>query len=203
MLPPMKYLLVLPLMTSLAFAQPYKVAVIGLVHGHAWGHLREMQKGDAAQLVGVSEPNPDLVAEAKNLGIANNLFFNDYSKMLDAVKPDFVWAFVENNRHLEIIKACAPRRIHVIFEKPLASSFKDALTIREMASQYRIFVMTNYQMAWWPSNYTAKNIADSGRLGQVYRLRGIVGHGGPSSEGVRNKAFFEWLTDPLRMAPER
>ena len=31
-------------------------------------------------------------------------FFDDYKKMLDETKPDMVWAFVENNRHLEIVQ---------------------------------------------------------------------------------------------------
>ena len=120
--------------------------------------------------------------------------------MLDQTKPDIVWAFVENNRHLEIVQACAPRKINVIFEKPLASTYKDAVTIRELA-QARHPGDVNYQMAWWPANYTANSQADSGAVGQVYRLRGIVGHGGPGSRRRRNKYFFDWLTDPVRTAP--
>jgi len=45
------------------------------------------------------------------------------------------------------------------------------------------------------ANYAAKAQADSGALGQVSRLHGIVGHGGPGSTGV-GQYFFEWLTDP-------
>jgi predicted dehydrogenase len=56
--------------------------------------------------------------------------------------------------------------------------------------------MTNYQMAWWPANYAAKEAVDKGEIGKVWRLHGIVGHGGPGSEGPRNKYFFDWLTDP-------
>ncbi len=37
--------------------------------------------------------------------------------MLDDTKPDFVWAFVENNRHLEIVKACAGRKIFCHFRE--------------------------------------------------------------------------------------
>ncbi|MGA8029191.1 MAG: Gfo/Idh/MocA family oxidoreductase, partial [Bryobacteraceae bacterium] len=59
-------------------------------------------------------------------------------------------------------------------------------------------IMTNYQMAWWPANYAAKAAVDQGQIGAVYRLHGIVGHGGPGSEGVRDKYFFDWLTDPVK-----
>lgn len=180
-------------------AQEYKIAIVGLVHSHVWGHLKTvLQGGGPAKLVGIAEPNPDLVAEAKKMGAADSLFFHDYKQMLDQVKPDIVWAFVENNRHLEIVQACAPRKINVIFEKPLASTYKDALAIRALAQKDGILVMTNYQMAWWPANYAAKAAADAGQIGRVWRLHGIVGHGGPGSEGPRSKYFFAWLTDPVK-----
>jgi predicted dehydrogenase len=186
---------------SCVFAQQppqYKIAVVGLVHSHVWGHLATMVEGKTATLVGVSEPNPELVSEAKKAGVRDNLFFPDYRKMLDQTKPDIVWAFVENNRHLEIARECAPRHINLIFEKPLASSYADAKQIQLLAEKYGIRVMTNYQMAWWPSNYAAKAAVDKGEIGTVYRLHGVVGHGGPGSEGARNKFFFDWLTDPIK-----
>ncbi len=179
-------------------AQEMKIAVIGLVHSHVWGHLKTMVDGKAARLAGVAESNPELVAEARQSGVSPELFFDDYQKMLDAVKPDIVWAFVENNRHLEIARACLPRKIHLIFEKPLAATLADAREIRRLAARHGVEVMTNYQMAWWPANYVAKREAESGAIGRVWRLHGIVGHGGPGSEGPRSKYFFAWLTDPER-----
>lgn len=177
---------------------PYRMAVIGLVHSHVWNHLPEMLKSSDVKLVGVAEPNKELLAEAAKAGVAEGILSSDYLAMLDRVKPEIVWAFVENNRHLEIVEALAPRHIDIIFEKPLASTYKDSQRIAQLARQYGIRVMCNYQMAWWPANYTAKGVADSGALGKVYRLRGVVGHEGPGSEGTRNAAFFAWLTDPVK-----
>lgn len=193
----MKRIATLLLMTLPLCAQEYKLAIIGMVHGHVWGHLKPMLTGKDLKLAGIAETNPDLIAEAKKRGASAVPFFDDYKKMLDEVKPDIVWSFAENNRHLEIVQACAPRKIHVIFEKPLASTYHDALEIQKLARKYDIKVETNYQMAWWAANYTAKAQADSGALGQVWRLHGIVGHGGPGSSGV-GKYFFDWLTDPVK-----
>ena len=194
----MKRFILLVLLAVPMFAQEYKIAVVGLVHSHVWGHLNQMIGGQPARLVGIAETVPELIAEAKKRGASGITFYSDYKKMLDETKPDFVWAFVENNRHLEIVQACAPRKIHVIFEKPLASTYPDALAIRRLAQKSDIRVMTNYQMAWWPANYAAKAEADSGTLGKVWRLHGIVGHGGPGSQGAANKYFFAWLTDPVK-----
>lgn len=184
--------------TPLRAAGEYKMAVIGMVHSHVWGHLGPMLKGEHASLVGIAETIPDLVAEARKRGVSGVPFFSDYRKMIEDVRPDFVWAFVENNRHLEIVEACAQKKIHIIFEKPLAATFADAIAIRKLARQHGIQIMTNYQMAWWPSNYAAKAAADSGALGEVWRLRGIVGHGGPGKPEGLNKYFFDWLTDPVK-----
>jgi len=180
-------------------AKASTVAVVGLVHAHAWPHLKEMVHNQDVTLVGVAEPNPALRKLAREAGVPGNLTFADYVHMLDTVKPDFVWAFVENYRHLEIARACAARGISVIFEKPLASSYADAVAIRDLARKSGIFVMTNYQMAWWPTNYTAKRLAESGELGRVYRLRGLVGNSGPGetrAESVR--VFYDWLKDPAK-----
>ena len=81
-----------------------------------------MQKSSDVTLVGVAEPNRELLDEAKKAGVPEALLSTDYKKMLDEKNPDMVWAFVENNRHLEIVEALAPRKINVIFEKPLAST---------------------------------------------------------------------------------
>ncbi len=191
----MKTLLPAALLLAMPLAaQEYKLAIAGMVHGHLWGHLKAMLDVKDVKLVGMAETNPDLVAEARRLG-ATAPVFTDYNKLLDETKPDIVWSFAENNRHLDIVKACAPRKINVIFEKPLASSYHDALEIQKLAGKHGIQILVNYQMAWWPANYVAKAQADSGALGQVWRLHGIVGHGDPGATGV-HKYFFDCLTDP-------
>ena len=181
-----------------ALAQPYKIAVIGLIHAHEGTYVPRMVHSDQVKLVGIAESIPELVNLAKERQGAKDVpFFDDYRKMLDETKPDFVWAFVENNRHLEILKECAPRHIHVIYEKPLASTYKDALAMVELARKYNVKVMCNYQMAWWPANQLARAEVEKGVIGRTWRLRGIVGHGGPGSTGT-GKYFFDWLTDPVK-----
>jgi predicted dehydrogenase len=190
-------LLALPVFASPVLKEQPRVAIAGLVHSHVWGHLERMARMKDADLVGIAEPIQELVGEAKKLA-PNAEYFSDYKQMIEAKKPHIVWAFVENNRHLEVVEFCAPRKVHVIFEKPLASTYKDALKIRDLARKHDIQVLTNYQMAWWPTQYAARAEADNGSIGQVWRLRGIVGHGGPGSEGARSKYFFDWLTDPVK-----
>jgi len=122
--------------------------------------------------------------------------------LLSATKPDIVWAFVENNRHKDIVEICAPKGIHVVFEKPLASTLEDARAIQKLAKKHNIHILVNYQMAWWPTSYAAYEAVQAGKIGEAWRMRGIVGHGGPGGgnmkqDPAKNKSavFYEWLND--------
>ena len=74
-------------------AQDMKIAVIGLLHSHVWGHLPKMIQGQPARLVGITETNPELIAEAKKMGATDAQIYADAARMLDETKPDIVWAF--------------------------------------------------------------------------------------------------------------
>ena len=181
-------------------AAGFPIGIIGLVHGHAWGHLQRMADMPGIDLVGVADPHADLRQEAEKYapGVTQ---FEDYRKLLRDRSPKAVWAFVENDRHLEIAEVCAPLGIHLIFEKPMAASYDQAQRMLALAREHKIKLMVNYQMAWWPENYTAYDFARSGKIGKVWRVRSIVGHGGPGPRGageVRRERFFAWLNDESR-----
>ena len=199
-------LLALPLCAQQAAPQQ-KIAVVSLIHAHSWLHLGTMLKGDRVKLVGVAETLPELVSRATREdripnsremrpGVPAALIFADWKKMIDETKPDLVWAFTETNRHLEVVEYCAPRRIHVIVEKPLAATHKEALAMQRLARKHGIQVMTNYGSAWQASVYAAKAAADAGAIGSVYRLRAVVGHGGPGDP--KKSSFVAWLADPVQ-----
>jgi predicted dehydrogenase len=97
--------LVLAMGAPLCAADRPRIAIIGLLHSHVWGHLGGMLKGAHADFVAIAETNPELIAEARKREYPNAKKYDDYRKMLDEAKPAIVWAFVENNRHLEIVEA--------------------------------------------------------------------------------------------------
>ena len=123
-----------------AIAATVKVGFIGMRHGHAWRQLRDVSEIAEARFVGVAESIPGLIEEAKKVQ-PDAHYASDYREFVKQQKPEIVWAFVENNRHLEIAEFLAPLGIHVIFEKPLAASYRDAVRIRELAQEHGIKVM--------------------------------------------------------------
>lgn len=189
-------------------AQEYKVAVVSMLHAHVWLHLGTMLKGDKVRLVGVSETLPDLIARATREdvipqtqgvtrpGVPQSLIFADWNKMIDETKPDLVWAFTPTNQHVEVVRYCAPRGIHVIVEKPLAATYKEALEIQSLAKKHNILVMTNYGSTWQAQQYAVRAAIDSGAIGPVWRLHGVQGHGGPGDP--KTSSFAAWLADPVQ-----
>jgi len=183
-------------------AQQYKLALVGLNHDHVWAQLPTMLSGDLVKLVGVAETLPDRVARLEQEetparggtrpAVSASLVFSDWKKMIDETKPDIVWAFLETSRHREVVEYCAPRGIHVMFEYPLAVTYQDALAIQELARRYHTRVLTNYlYWSWTAPTYAAKAAVDAGDIGPVYRLSGLLGHGGPGD--YRNSTFLTWL----------
>jgi scyllo-inositol 2-dehydrogenase (NADP+) len=175
----------------------FRLAILGVVHSHAWGHLREIAKMPAVELVGIADPRADLRESAAKEAPGVPLY-TDYAKLLDEKKPEGVWAFVENDRHLELARLCASRGVHLIFEKPMAATYEQAKEMLALATRQKIKLMINYQMAWWPENFTAHDVAASGQLGKVWRVRSIIGHGGPAprdASDTRGQRFWSWLND--------
>jgi predicted dehydrogenase len=191
-----------------AAAQEYKIAVVSMLHAHVWLHLGTMLKGDKVKLVGVSETLPDLISRAEredvipqtqNItrpGVPEALIFADWKKMIDQTKPDIVWAFTPTNGHVDVVRYCAPKGIHVIMEKPLAATLSEALEIQALARKYNIRVLTNYGSTWQAAQYAAKAAVDSGEIGPVWRLHGVQGHNGPGDP--KKSSFAAWLADPVQ-----
>ena len=189
-------------------AQEYKIAVVSMLHAHVWLHLGTMLKGDKVKLVGVSETLPDLIARAtredvipqtQNVtrpGVPQSLIFSDWKKMIDETKPDMVWAFTPTNGHLDVVRYCAPKGIHVMMEKPMAATLEEALEIQALARKHKILVLTNYGSTWQPAQYAVKAAIDAGEIGPVWRLHGMQGSGGPGDP--KRSSFAAWLADPVQ-----
>jgi predicted dehydrogenase len=116
--------------------------------------------------------------------------------MIDQTRPDIVWAFTPTNGHVDVVRYCAPRGIHVIVEKPLAATWNEALEIQALAKKHNILVMTNYGSTWQASNHAVKAAVDAGEIGPVWRLHAVQGHGGPGDP--RTSSFAAWLADPVQ-----
>jgi predicted dehydrogenase len=177
---------------------PLRLAVAGIKHVHVPWILSRKQKSDI-QLAGVYEPDKELAQRyAKRFGLAPELFYTDLAKMLDAIKPEAVVAFGSVYEHMEAVEACAPRGIHVMVEKPLATNLIHAKKMEALAKKHGIYLLTNYETSWYPT--TAKTyqlVNDSNYVGAVKKVVVHDGHEGPKEIGL-SKESLHWLIDPVQ-----
>jgi len=174
-----------------------RLAIVGLDHDHVWGLLKIIANEPDAELVAIADLHTELVEKAKATAPAGVKFFSDYIQMLDEVKPDAVIVTTANNRHLEILRACAQRKIHFFTEKPMAASGADARAMERLARQAGVKLMVNYWNAWGEATQEAVRRIQAGEIGNVQKIIVQFGHEGPKEIGT-SKYFADWLYDPAK-----
>ena len=178
--------------------KPVRLAISGMTHGHIAFILGRKEKSDF-QLVGVYEPNAELAQRlSKKYGFDPKLIYNNLGKMLDQVKPEAVVAFGSVYEHLATVEACAPRGIHVMVEKPLATTVEHAQRMFDLAEKYHIHLLTDFETSWYPTTAKAFQLVnDSNYVGNIRKVVIHDGHQGPKEIGCE-KEFLDWLTDPVQ-----
>jgi predicted dehydrogenase len=174
--------------------EPLRIAVIGLVHGHVEGVLWQAKDRDDLQIVGIYDSNPELFAKYKDkYALDESWYFDDLEEMLDATKPEAASVMSSIKDHIDAVRACAPRGIHTLIEKPLAINAVDSLEMKMLSVKHDVLVLTNYETSWYASVRTAARLAKES--GPINRAVFRHGHKGPREIGC-SEEFLEWLTDP-------
>ena len=179
-------------------AGPLRVAIVGLEHGHVDGFLSGLKDRNDAQLVGISDPDPALLAKyQQKFNLPAQILFPGEAAMIEAVHPQAVLVYTSIAQHRPSIEIAAQHGVSVMVEKPLTISLDDALAIRNVAREHHIHVLVNYETTWYPSNRAVYDEVRNGHLGPIRRVVVHDGHQGPAEIGVQPE-FLNWLTDPAQ-----
>ena len=177
--------------------KPVRLAVAGISHGHSpW--ILGKKSNEKVVVTGIFEKDTSLWQPyIKRYNLKRELFYDNLAKMLDAVKPEAVVAFGSINQHINVVEACGPRKIHVMVEKPLATTKEQAARMQHVAMKNNILLLTNYETSWYPTtDKTYQLIRDSAFAGKITKAVFHHGHEGPKKINVSSE-FFAWLTDPV------
>lgn len=182
-----------------AAAEPLRLAIVGLVHGHVYGFLYAACGREDVQVVGIQDPSDNLLDRyGKRHHLPQKLWYQNLDRLLDENKPEAVAVFTDIRDHRMVVEACAKRGVHVMMEKPLAVSMDDARAIERAATAGRIHVLVNYETTWYPNTAAMLELArDGGQLGELRRIIALTGHKGPRELGMPQE-FLDFLLDPER-----
>jgi predicted dehydrogenase len=182
--------------TCLAADSPLEIGVAGLVHGHVAGFFNSALKRQDIHIVGIAEPDRTLFDKyAAHYHLDPALYFPSLAVMLSKAHPRAVVVYTNTFDHRKVVEECSHHGVHVMMEKPLAVSYRDALAMADAARTGKIHVLVNYETTWYSSNKAAYDLLRKGSLGELRKVVVQDGHSGPQEIGVPPE-FFHWLTDP-------
>ncbi|RZJ89851.1 MAG: Gfo/Idh/MocA family oxidoreductase [Chryseobacterium sp.] len=184
--------------TTVHAQKKLNVVVAGLNHDHVYQIMNSYEKGEV-NIVGISEGDANLIMRfKKRYNLPDSLFNQNLSLLLKAKKPEVVLAYNAINDHLAVVEAAAPLGISVMVEKPLATTVKQAERMAQLARQYQIHLLTNYETTWYASNQEAyRKTKTNNEIGKIRKMVVHDGHQGPKEINVSSE-FLTWLTDPVK-----
>ena len=109
--------------------------------------------------------------------------YTDYRKMLEEVRPEAVTIATESGKHPEIAIDCLNAGCHVICEKPMALSTKDADAMIAAAEKNGKKLAVCFQNRFNPPVQRLRQAVDAGRFGRI--LHGMV-----QTRWYRGEAYY-------------
>jgi predicted dehydrogenase len=151
-----------------------KIGIIG-AGGIANTHARYYRQHPWVELVGVADVFPEKAFDfAKTWNIPEARVFEDYRQMLETVEMDGVSICTHNMAHrAPTVDALAAGK-HVLLEKPMAVALEDAQAIMRAWEGTGLILMVGFQPDFSTQYMAARQVVDSGMIGQIYYAEAIA-----------------------------
>lgn len=181
----------------------YRVGVIGFAHMHINSLVAQFGQQEQVQLVAGADTLParpelrdamytrgwNIRHAVDTVGLPK--MYDRYEEMLRQEGFDLILCCAENARHAEVVEACAAAGVHVIVEKPMASSLAHGLRMARAAQAAGTEVIVNWPTTWSAAVRKAKELLDEGAIGRIIEVKWRGGHLGPLGYGVSHPGVSE------------
>lgn len=137
-------------------------------------HLRTLARCKEARLIAVSDVAEERMEQAEALwqqttgSCATLAKSTDYRVLLADPSVQTVIISTLSGMHAEMAKAALLMGKHIVLEKPMTLSLKDADEIIELAAAQQRFVQVCHQLRYRPIMKKIKEIIATGALGRIY-----------------------------------
>jgi predicted dehydrogenase len=144
-----------------------RIAIISFEHMHAGSYAHALRDMPGARLVAAAEPSRAISTRIKRDFSFIPKMYADYGKMLDKEVIDAVIITTANVDHAPVAIECTKRKKHIMCEKPLATTVRDAQRMIAAARKAGVKLMTAFPVRFSPAIQQAKRMIDSGQLGAI------------------------------------
>jgi len=147
-----------------------KIAVIGLGGIAQLVHLPILSKLNNAEISAVSDKSkPNLKSVADKFGIKNR--YVDYKELLRNDDCDAVIISTPTSTHRDIAIDVLKAGKHVLIEKPVAKSLKEAEDIKKASLKYNKSVMVGMNLRYRPDAMLVKSLLNNKEIGDVFYIK--------------------------------
>lgn len=174
----------------------YRVAILGLTHDHIWHHVADLKSSSQVAVIHVADDHEELVRQlAQQVELGH--VYTSAEDLLAHEQLDVVMIYADNHRSAELAVMAMRRGLHVIVEKPMASTLREADAMLTTAAREGVQLMVNWPIAWTPAIRHALRLVAAGRIGRVTHVEYRGAHAGPKEYGC-SPYFYGWLYDAPR-----
>ena len=141
-----------------------RLGIIGLGWIGTTQHARAAVQIEGCQLVAVSDVNPSAEKTAEQF---HARFYPDCREMLDKEKLDGVVVATPTHLHASIGVECAKRGLHLLMEKPIASTLEESDKLIEAARENKVRLLVGHHRRFNPYVEEMRRIVTEGQLGKL------------------------------------
>jgi|FLYN01.1.fsa_nt_gi predicted dehydrogenase len=144
-----------------------KAAVIG-VGSMGRNHARVYREIENVELVAVADKNLQTAAKVgASYGVPH---YTDFAALLDERKPDLVSLAVPTSLHLEVGAQLIERGIHLLIEKPIASTVEEGQQLIELAKKKGVLLGVGHIERFNPAVMELRRRLREGMAGRIYKI---------------------------------
>ena len=172
-----------------------KVAVAGLGFiGPA--HIEALRRIPNIEVVAVSDIDEETASsKAKDLGIWYST--SSFAKLLDQ-DIDCIHICTPNNVHYSMAKKALEAGIHVVCEKPLATTISKAEELVQLAEEKKLVHAVHFNIRYYPLIRQMKVMREKGELGEVYSIIGSY-----LQDWLFYETDYNWRLEPEQSGESR
>lgn len=162
-----------------------RIGIMSFAHLHAEAYIGCLRNVPDVELIGIAD---DDRARGRQFADQYNApFFESYNAML-ATQPDGVVICCENTRHRELVEMAAQAGVHILCEKPIATTLEDGRAMLKACAAAGVHIMTAFPVRYNAAIMQIKAALDRGDLGRVYCAN-------TTNQGENPDHLRAWFTD--------
>ena len=165
----------------------FRVGVIGVGFIGAV-HIEQLRRLGNVDVVALTNKE-DAQAKAEELFVEKG--YEDYKQMIDQENLDAVHICTPNNTHYEMAMYAMNKGVHVICEKPMTTTVKEANELVKKAKEKNVIHAMNFNCRFYPMAYQMKEMIKNNECGDVYTI-----HGGYLQDWLFYDTDYNWRLEP-------